>query len=534
MGRAGLVLAVIALALPLAPAAEDDPAVAVVRAIRAATLRVAEYADCLVDARRLAEAHRLAEVVALLSELESRFRPGSEAPSAPVAALRPKGEEEALAAAAAALGAVRSAIRALPAATADGPGLAAALDRLALEERALAARLELLRLNGADAPPPVLPPRPGEVPATRAEVPEGSGVPAVFSLRRRDADHPPGATKGAEAAVGLALAWLANHQDPDGRWDGAGFMKHDKVYPVCDGAAAAGHDTGLTALALLAFLGAGETSRHGAHRDRVRAGLGWLRSVQDGDGCFGPREGKFTYGHAMATIAVAEAYALTGSPLLAPFAQRGVDFVHRCQNPYLAWRYGVRPQDNDTSVSGWMTLALFTARVAGLRVDDAGFDGMRAWLAKVTDPESGRAGYLRRGDTAAPRSEALTALGVVCRLLTGEDPRESPDLARGTRLVLRCPPVWDPGAGAVDMCYWFFGALAVRQAGGDGAEAWLDALRRAIVDHQRRDPVSFKGSFDPVDPHGPVGGRVYSTSMTTLALLAPCRYAPLVSARSRR
>ena len=83
-------------------------------------------------------------------------------------------------------------------------------------------------------------------------------------------------------------------------------------------------------LALLAFLGAGETHRTGHYKETVRKGLRYLKQIQDPEGCFGPRTtNHFTYSTAIATLAMAEAYAMTGSPLFKESAQRGVDFPRR-------------------------------------------------------------------------------------------------------------------------------------------------------------------------------------------------------------
>ena len=49
------------------------------------------------------------------------------------------------------------------------------------------------------------------------------------------------------------------------------------------------------------------------------------------------------------------------------------------------------------------------------------------------------------------------------------------------------------------------------------------AIAKALIDHQRLEgePCQLKGSWDPVDPWSPDGGRIYATAMATLALEAP-------------
>jgi hypothetical protein len=50
-------------------------------------------------------------------------------------------------------------------------------------------------------------------------------------------------------------------------------MKHDVEGVPCDGAGATTHDVGVTGLALLAFLGDGNTMRSGPYRDVVKRGV---------------------------------------------------------------------------------------------------------------------------------------------------------------------------------------------------------------------------------------------------------------------
>jgi len=337
----------------------------------------------------------------------------------------------------------------------------------------------------------------------------------------------PGQPRTAAEASERGLAWLAMFQDPDGSWDCDGFMERSRLPDRPDGAGYALYDPGVTGLALLAFLDAGHTSEKGKYRENVRAGLRYLAQVQDPEGCFGPRTSShFTYSHAIATAAMAVNYGLTRSKEYRTRAQRGIDFVQKCQNPYLAWRYGVRPGDNDTSVTGWMVLALDAGRNAGLEVGPAGFEGAKAWLDKVTEPEDGRVGYTARGTGPArpqdrmdkfpaDKSESLTAEGIWIRMAVGEDPDRSEMIQKGVDLILKAPPDWDEQGGVIDMYYWFWATRSLGEIGGRAWRDWSPPMGKALLGNQRIDGAS-AGSWDPAGPWGAEGGRVYSTALMTL------------------
>ncbi len=57
----------------------------------------------------------------------------------------------------------------------------------------------------------------------------------------------------------------------------------------------------------------------------------------------------------------------------------------------------------------------------------------------------------------------------------------------------------------------------MRRLGGERWKAWEEALRPAVLaQRQDGDPCAYQGSWDPVDPWGKEGGRVYSTAMMAL------------------
>ncbi len=341
-----------------------------------------------------------------------------------------------------------------------------------------------------------------------------------------------GRARPASPAAADALDWLARHQSANGSFDCDGFPSLCRG-STCGGPGAPLYDVGCTGLALAAFVRAGETHKTPLHGAVVRNAIKYLKSVQDAEGCFGERAyGHFTYNHAVATLGVAEALRSTRSPLFEGSVRSGVSFILECRNPYLAWRYGVKPGDDDTSVTGWMVAALVAAREGGVPADPEAFKGALAWLDRVTEPQYGRVGYTAQGNGPArpmpfldefppDKSESLTAEGCHVRLVAGQ-PKDHAFVVKGLALMDRVLPLWDAKQGTIDLYYWYFGTLVKREAAGDAEWArWRGAAERALLPNQRpiKDGCS-RGSWEPLDPWRADGGRVYTTAVAALTLLA--------------
>ncbi|GAF68457.1 unnamed protein product, partial [marine sediment metagenome] len=87
-----------------------------------------------------------------------------------------------------------------------------------------------------------------------------------------------GGTPQSEKAVAAALAWLANHQFADGGWSFAHHLSprcHGRCRNPCNPRFASARNAA-TGLALLPFLGAGQTHKDGKYQKVVRAGLYFL------------------------------------------------------------------------------------------------------------------------------------------------------------------------------------------------------------------------------------------------------------------
>lgn len=358
------------------------------------------------------------------------------------------------------------------------------------------------------------------------QAPEPDSVPqkAIYQMRkpekRRQFIRELGGTTETEDAVEQALSWLSRAQSDDGRWDLDGF----KTLRECGGPGdLAGEDVGVTALALLAYLGAGYTHLDGQHKDTVRKGLNWLLSCEKEDGDI--RGAGRMYGQAIAAIALCESYSLTGDQRLLLPTQRTIQFIVQAQTPNAGWRYEPRT-DSDTSVTGWQILALKSAQIAEIPVPVQTLAWTREWLDKVREGEQGGLYAYKPGHAVTP---VMTAEGWFCQLFMGERERTRGQ-AESVACVMKAPPAWDPEHRSVHLYYWYYATLSLYLSGAREFEPWNAALTRAILDGRRKaGPAA--GSWDPVCQLGPRGGRIYSTATAALCLEVYYRFLPLYKQR---
>jgi hypothetical protein len=289
-------------------------------------------------------------------------------------------------------------------------------------------------------------------------------------------------------------------------------------------------------LALLAFLGAGYTDRSGKFADNVKRAQTWLMSQQKPNGGIYEREGSESlgYNHSIAGLALAEAYGMTQDPRLGEVAQKAVDYsINVHQAPYSGWRYTPK-QAADTSVTGWFVMQLKSAKIAGLRVDGAGFQGAHAFLDSVTKSD-GTVGYTRDRRYCP----AMTSVGMVSRQFMGT-PNTEPALTKGADYLLRSLPSWESAKsnngdrdGDLGFYYWYYGTLAMFQQGGQVWNSWNEALKPTLINNQCKGgpldgSVNDKdGSWDPVSWTDRMGGRVFTTAVGALCLEVYYRYLPM-------
>ncbi len=402
-----------------------------------------------------------------------------------------------------------------------------------------------------------------------------------------------GHTQGTEKAVLEGLRWLVRHQNADGSWGGEEMRQLCTPGKPCippDHALTPHFNEGLTGLALLCFLGAGlsheskqtivDTAMGKRHRlgEVVKNGLKWLKERQHEDGSFAATPG-LLYNDILATMAMTEAYGLTGSRAWKEPAERGIQFLIKAQKPnpddpagLWGWRYFSRAQidddrtagritdaehyvklrDADISVTCWVVMALKSAEIGGIEVPHEVYDGAMAFTEWVSTPD-GLAGYLSPEgagkkvtgprDNYTYHTATMSALSMLVRTFSRKD-LDDPFLDAAAKQIVKDLPEVSKDKLSIDYYYWYYASLALNQFDGPDSPRktnkywgpWNEAMKDAVLELQdqsaERD-LCARGGWLVDDRWSHAGGAIYNTALSTLTLEVYYRFENAFGAAQR-
>jgi hypothetical protein len=223
--------------------------------------------------------------------------------------------------------------------------------------------------------------------------------------------------------------------------------------------------------------------------------------------------------HALCALALCEMYGVTRDPQFQEPAARAIAWSVKTQHRTGGWGLSTGPDgtsiEPDTTTTGWMTLALQSARLARIEVPDEAWHGIARYLDAAQAAEGRR--YRVAIDLKSSEDETATAAGLLCRQYQGwkaDDPRlkAGADTLIATRL-----PAWSDR----DVTYWYFATQVMHHLEGDAWKAWNGSFRELVVEKQDKDGPE-KGSWNPLLPEadaaGAEGGRLYVTCLSTYVL----------------
>ncbi len=327
-------------------------------------------------------------------------------------------------------------------------------------------------------------------------------------------------------SVDRALAWLASVQNKDGSWG--------KQSPAHTG------------LALLAFLARGQVPQEDClYAENSHLAINWLieRVNESKDGNVGQK----AYGHAIATYALAEAYAMTLHPRIRGALEKATEVIICGQQENGGFDYNYRKGDRwDLSVSGWQMQALKAARMAGAR--NANLD--RALCKSIlfcrrTAYKDGKFGYSSPGTGGN-----MTGVGALSlQLLDGED---SPELRRAIKTITETryallkqvkddPSKWDDIA-AKNLYGWYYETQAVfnnriiatgrrSSAGKKKWRTWCKTFEGVLNRAQHEE-----GYWEVAKGNGlgtSLEGRIMATCWSTLQLEVYYRIGALLTTKTK-
>ncbi|WP_437230702.1 prenyltransferase/squalene oxidase repeat-containing protein [Planctomicrobium sp. SH661] len=314
--------------------------------------------------------------------------------------------------------------------------------------------------------------------------------------------------RAVDDSVSRALQYIAARQSPEGSWTTEAW----------------GDSTAITALAVMAFLAAGHVPGEGPYGEQISKGVRWVVSQQQPNGMLirkaqshGPM-----YDHGICTLMLAEVFgmldgadallvrrALEKAVLLILEAQ-AVEKFDRHQG---GWRYQVDSRDSDLSVTGWQVMALRAAKDIGCDVPVEAIDRAVDYVKMCWNEKQQGFGY-QPGNTSTP---TLTGTGITCLEVCGD--HNSPESLNGADWLKKHPLV-------ERSAYFYYGVyytgVGVFKLGGESAASNYQHLVDILLPIQQGD-----GSWEPQHGSEKQAGRIYTTSLTVLALTVEYRYLPI-------
>lgn len=328
------------------------------------------------------------------------------------------------------------------------------------------------------------------------------------SVARSAAAPEPGAVapvvldERTEAVVKGALKWLVSKQDPGGGWWSS---DEEQRHPVA-----------ITGYTLMAFMAAGHLPGEGEFGKSVAAGMQYLLDATAPDGLIGNRnDGQYMYSHGVATIALAELYGQTRSPVIRPKLERMIKLIMAAQNPEGGWRYRPIARDADISVTVLQVVALRAAKNGGLDVPQAVIDNAVKYVKSCYHEASGGFGYQPRREPGFARTAAAIYSLQVCGLYDEEMVR------KGSEYLLKHTKEQDQ---------WFtyghfYAAPAQYMIGGETWRKWYATIKEVLMQAAVREGELY--SWDTKLDQGRAVGPIYCTAVYAMILAMPYHYVPL-------
>lgn len=339
-------------------------------------------------------------------------------------------------------------------------------------------------------------------------------------------------------AVDRSLDWLAEQQQPDGSFPTAPWGQ-----------------PGVTSLCVLAFMSHGHLPGEGVHGKTLEKALDYVVACQKASGLLAliaPASKELDrnvshdigytvpYNHAIAALALCEAYAMDGShraKQLEPAIKRALEATLEMQNwpkehpeDEGGWRYldDYDDRDSDLSVTGWQLMFLRSAKNAGFDVSDEPVTRAIGYVRRCFRSDVGSFSYKTGYENRVSRG--MSGAGVLALAHAGL--HGTPEAKAAGEWIVRSGFEEYGGFGYVNGSRreddrYHYGLLtccqAMYQLGGAQWHEFYPPTVRAILSGQNAN-----GSWQRENHHRDAAfGEAYTSAICVLALGAPNQLLPV-------
>jgi prenyltransferase/squalene oxidase-like repeat protein len=296
-----------------------------------------------------------------------------------------------------------------------------------------------------------------------------------------------------EGAVIRCLRWLKKVQNEDGSWGGK-----DEPKSVATG------------IALLPFLGRGETPASPEFGKTVQAAMKFLVSIQNEDGTFRETEQAPALQHAIITLALAESYGMTKIPKLKESCNKAWPVIIKGQNTSGLWgiQYG---KEDDIESSVWQVRALKVAKMGKLDTTE-----IKPVLRKAAEALKKIVEANKKDRTIAPMLCCLQLIGYA----------NDPVCKSGIEALSGLTMNWEKPEFENPVYNWHFVTQATFQYGGNTWRNWNRKFSVTLVKAQQIIPKAIKNQNSKLVDCGywvspgkkERYGEVYSTALCCMML----------------
>ena len=290
-------------------------------------------------------------------------------------------------------------------------------------------------------------------------------------------------------------------------------------------------NTGITSLAVMAFLAKGHLPGRGRYGSVINRGIDYLLSQQLENGLLvsGNQSGRTTgmmYEHSIATLLLTEV-----SGMVDVGRQKKIDSilprallvllqaqkVPKSEEQTGGWRYTPGTTDSDLSLTGWSIMALRAAKLNGAAIPDEHVELAVSYILSCHKDDGGFS-YTPFQSS----SSSMTGLGVLCLELCGEHGSEELTAA-GDYILNRPPRMNGPNGRSTRFRYYsfYYCGQAMFQLGGKHWAQFAPIMYDALLQDQQAD-----GSW--AYPDGAFQYNTsYPTSLAILTLTVSARQLPI-------